>query len=256
MSKNAKQHKTDAFVIPLTETHAEPSDQIEMSEDDLKKFRGVYPLFKSIAAALGKRLGPPLLCGSEVRLEVRPDEKELSYNLAELVDDLRNTAAQLRANADLDTPLPHSKVVKRPVLVRILEAGSKAHHAFGLTVRAEIEGEHHALPIVEPGDFIEPELDGELRKTGSFLVTGLRRNAHKGDGLFVTENELPISLPAATVHWSWQCIRDALDHKTHLVGTIVRESKSHAWMPDEDARLQIQEDIDEFVGEQPKEVAP
>lgn len=95
MSKNAKQHKTDAFVIPLTETHAEPSDQIEMSEDDLKKFRGVYPLFKAIAAALGKRLGPPLLCGSEVRLEVRPDEKELSYNLAELVDDLRNTAAQL-----------------------------------------------------------------------------------------------------------------------------------------------------------------
>ena len=67
MSKIAKQHKTDAFVIPLTETCVVLSDQIEMSEGDLKKFRGVYPLFKSIAAALGKRLGPPLLCGSEVR---------------------------------------------------------------------------------------------------------------------------------------------------------------------------------------------
>lgn len=254
MSQPALKDTADWFVIPLTDACEELSLRIELTEVDLKKLRGVYPIYKAIAAALGSRLGPPLLCGSNVRLEVRPDAKDLSYNLPELVVDLHNTAAQLHANANRDTPLPHGKAVKRPVLVRILEASSKAHHAFGLTARAEIHDEHHALPILDPGDFVEPEVDGELRKTGSFLVTGLRRNDHKGDGLFVTENELPISLPTDMAHWRWQSIRDALDHKTHLVGTIVRESKSHAWMPAEGARLQVQEDIDEF-DDKPKEVA-
>lgn len=59
MSKIAKQHKTDAFVIPLTETCVVLSDQIEMSENDLKKFRGVHPLYKAFAATFGSRLGPP-----------------------------------------------------------------------------------------------------------------------------------------------------------------------------------------------------
>ena len=161
MSKISKQQKNDAFVIPLTEAHAEHSDQIELTEDDLKKFRGVYPLFKAIAAALGKRLGPPLLCGSNVRLEVRPDEKDLSYNLAELVADLHNTATELKANANRDTPLPHSKAVKRPVLIRILESSSTAHFENNLTARAEINDEHHALPMLDPGDFVAPEIHGD-----------------------------------------------------------------------------------------------
>ena len=254
MSQLAVKSVADSFVIPLTNVCEELSRRIEMTEDDLKKMRGVYPIYKAIAAALGNRLGPPLLCGSDVRLEVCPDQKDLSYNLAELVVDLHNTAAKLHANANRDTPLPHGKIVKRPVLVRILEAGSKAHHAFGLTARAEINDKHNALPILDPGDFVEPEVDGELRKTGSFLVTGLRRNDHKGDGLFITENELPVSLPADSCHWRWQSIRDALDHKTHLVGTIVRESKSHPWMPAEGARLQVQKDLDEFDIE-PKKTA-
>lgn len=246
MSKNAKQHKTDAFVIPLTETHAEPSDQIEMSEDDLKKFRGVYPLFKAIAAALGKRLGPPLLCGSEVRLEVRPDEKDLSYNLAELVDDLHNTAKELQANANRETPLPHCKAVKRPVLVRILESSSTAHHANNLTVCAEIDDARHALPILDPGDFVEPEIRGELQRTGTFLVTGLRRNETKGIGLYVTENELPVCMPSDVPCWTWERIRRVLDCETFLVGTITRESKSHPWMPASDARLESQEEFGDF----------
>lgn len=247
MQKNAKQLKADAFVIPLTETCPELSEQIEMSEDDLKKFRGVYPLFKAIAAALGKRLGPPLLCGAEVRLEVRADEKNLGYNLAELVDDLHNTARELQANANRETPLPHSKAVKRPVLIRILEASSTAHHVNNLTARAEINGERHPIPIVDPGDFVEPEIDGELRRTGTFLVTGLRRNATKGVvGFCITENELPVSVAPDMPGWTWRDICRSLECQTYLVGTIARESKSHPWMPASDARLESQEDLYEF----------
>lgn len=246
MSKIDKGHKTDAFIIPLIEKPAELSDQMEMSKKDLKSLRGVYPLYKSTSAALGKRLGPPLLCGSEVRFEVRPDEKDLSYNLAQLMDDLHSTAKELQANANRETPLPHSKAVKRPLLVRILESSSTAHHIHKLAMRAEINGERHAVPILDPGDFVEPENLSEYRRTGRFLVTGLRRNDTKGHGLYVTENELPVCLPSDVSCWTWQKIRRVLDCETFLVGTIARASKSHPWMPASDARLESQGEICEF----------
>lgn len=238
MSKIAKQHKTDAFVIPLTETCVVLSDQIEMSENDLKKFRGVHPLYKAFAATFGSRLGPPVLCGSEVRLEVRPDEKDLGYNTPDFMVDLGNTAKELQANANRDSPLPYSKAVKRPTLVRILEANSAANHAHNLKARAEINGVHYPIPILDPGDFVGPETHGELRRTGTFLVTGLRRNDSKGNGLYITENELPVCMPSDVSCWTWQKIRRVLDCETFLVGTITRESKSHPWMPSGDARLE------------------
>ena len=181
-----------------------------------------------------------------MRLEIRPDEKDLGYNLAELVDDLRNTATELQANANRETPLPHSKAVKRPVLVRILESSSTAHHVDNLTARAEINDERHALPILDPGDFVQPEIRGELQRTGTFLVTGLRRNDTKGNGLYITENELPVCMPSGVSCWTWQKIRRVLDCETFLVGTITRESKSHPWMPASDARLESQEEFCEF----------
>jgi F420-0:gamma-glutamyl ligase len=55
---------------------------------------------------------------------------------------------------------------------------------------------------------------------------------------------LLLQLPPDDPDWSWDAIRDALEQPTYLVGTLVRDSKSSPWRPDEGAGLVRQAVLD------------
>lgn len=226
---------------------ADPGDStglVVLSEAALKRFSGVYALYQALRQVFGDRLSAAVLDGAVVRIDVQPDEHDgIRYDLHSFVDDAEATAGDLHRNANLARPLPFAAAVKRPALVGVLQAASRAHHAYGLDVVMTIAGTVRPLPIPPPADFTQPDQDRELRRPGSFVVKGLVRDDRRGHQLLVTDNELRVLLPIEESRWAWQAIRHILDDQATLVGTLLRESKVHAWTVDAATRLEVQQDM-------------
>jgi hypothetical protein len=243
MFDHAKTAPGESIVLTLAdvENHKGP---ISLSEDSLKKFCGVHPLYLSLRQAFGDRLSPAILDGGVIRIGIQPQQKDgISYDVDIFADDMHATAGELRRNADLARPLPFAAAVRRPPLVPFLQALSRVHRSSGLEATAIGAGEPRKLPIPAPTDFVQPDPDSELRRSGSFPVKGLVRDDQRGHQLLVTNNELRVLLPMDDRRWEWQAVRHVLDDKALLVGILVRESRAHPWVVDPTARLQVQPDL-------------
>lgn len=243
MFDHAKAALGESIVLTLAddENHKGP---ISLSEDALKKFGGVHPLYLSLRQAFGDRLLPAILDGGAIWIGVRPHRKDgISYDVDIFADDMNATADELRRNADLSRPLPFAAAVRRPPLVAVLQALSRVHRGSGLEVTVIGAGGPRKLPIPAPTDFVQPDPDSGLRRSGSFPVRGLVRDDQRGHQLLVTNNELRVLLPMDDKRWAWQAIRHVLDDKAWLAGILVRESRAHPWVVDPTARLQVQPDL-------------
>lgn len=232
----------EAIVLTLAEqeSHGGP---VPLSEDSLKKFGGVYPLYLSLRQAFGDRLLPAILDGGVIRMGVLPARQgDICYDLDAFINDLDAAAGELRRNADLARPLPFAAAVRRPTLVTVLQTVSRVQRSFDLEVTATGVGEPRKLPAPPPTDFVQADPDSELRRSGSFSVKGLVRDDRRGHQLLVTNNELRVLLPDDK-RWAWHVVRHVLDDKALLVGTLTRESRAHPWIVDPSARLQVQPDL-------------
>lgn len=242
---NESRNESIVFQFAGPEPH---KNSVVVPDENLKRFGGVYPLYKAFRQAFGDRLAMPMMEIGMLRMHVRAEEREgLEYGLMALLDDLESTAVQLRRNADLDKPLPFATAVRRPTLVAVLQAASRAYHGFGLGAYIETPQGKQQMPVLDPADFTQPEPDGELRKTGTFMITGLRRDDVHGHKLIVTENNVFVDLPKDRSCWAWGKIHDALESSTYLVGSLVRESKAHPWTPDPSARLEGEQEFKEVA---------
>ena len=103
------------------------------------------------------------------------------------------------------------------------------------------------IPVLEAADFIQPETACENQQSGTFPVFGLRRDDRRGHRLIVTENDLHVVLSADDPSWKWEEVHDVLECPTVLVGTLVRESKSHPWTLLDGAKLVRQPRIEGVV---------
>lgn len=245
MPNNTNESSNESIVLLFADPEPH-EDSVVVPDENLKRFGGVHPLYKAFRQAFGDRLAMPLMEIGMLRMYVRAEEREgLEYGLNAMLDDLESTAVELRRNADLDKPLPFATAVRRPTLVGVLQAASRAYHCFGLGAYIDTPQGQHQIPVLNPADFTQPEPDGELRKTGTFLITGLRRGDVCGHKLIVTENNVFVDLPKDHSRWAWSKIHDALESSTYLVGSIVRESKAHSWTPDKSARLEGEQEFKE-----------
>lgn len=243
MSDQSTKVPEESIVLTLTD-HENHKGPIPLSEDSLKKFCGVHPLYLSLRQAFGDRLLPAVLDGGVIRMGVKPGRQDgICYDLDTFMDDMDATAGELGRNADLARPLPFAAAVRRPALVAVLQAVSRVHRSYGLEVTAKGAGEPRNLPVPPPTTFVQVDTDSELRRSGSFPVKGLVRDDQRGHQLLVTNNELRVLLPMDDKRWVWHAIRHVLDDKALLVGVLVRESRAHPWVVDPSARLQVQPDL-------------
>lgn len=237
MPKDTSEPGNESIVLLLTDTKPREKS-VEVPDENIRRFGGVHLLYKAFRLAFGERLAMPVMEVGVLRVSVRAEARDgLEYGLKAMIDDLGSTARELRKNADSDKPLPFATAVRRPTLVGLLQAASRAHHGFGLGAVVETPEGKYQIPILDPSDFTQPEPNGELRKAGKFLITGLRRDDVHGHKLIVTDNDVFVDLPKDHSNWTWGRIRDALESSTYLVGTLVRESKAHPWKLDVSARL-------------------
>lgn len=205
------------------------ANTLTVTENDMKKMRGVWPLYHSYKDALGPRVQKAQLVGNVLQFDILPDETAVKYTMKDFVSDLNRTSEQLRANANSEQPLPHSVAIRKPYLVAVLKAVQSAAANYGL-VGSVVTSEGPAeIAVLEAADFTQPETGNDNQQTGTFFVFGLRRDDRRGHRLLVTDNELWVALPAEDPSWQWAEIHDVLDCPTVLQGTLARESKSHPW---------------------------
>ena len=231
--------------IPLAAHRATIAEAVELTERDMSGLEGVSPLYRTMRTMFKNKLGNPRLVGPEIRMTLLVHEGEISYTAAQVLDDLLLTAAQVQANAKLEQPLPLSQVVGHLGMCKVLNALSAANRKSGTRLFVRTDGGDTEAPILDPGDFVEPVREDVLSQTGTFRITGLFRDAESRQyGLLLTRSRVLVLLPLDDPRWSWDRIKDVLDMPSHLVGTIVREGKSSEWMPERDARIEGQRELE------------
>jgi hypothetical protein len=234
---------TEKITILLSES-AEPSKGYRLQEGDLKKLKGVYPLFKAYREALGDRCCYPVLRGNLLEIEVLPATANSPYPLVSFLADLVATSVELQRNASLTTPLAHGVAVRRPHLVGVLKATTAAdanHHLKATLHTAEGPRE---VPVLTSADFTEPDAEGDLSMTSTWIVVGTRRDDARGHRLLVTDNDLFVLLPRNDPRWSWTAIHHRADNTTYLEGTLMRKSKSDPWTVASGARFVTEAELE------------
>jgi hypothetical protein len=234
----------EGIAIPLATGASAEDAFVKLSESDISRFKGVVPIYRSLRRMLKARLGDPILVDGEIRMGLHSADI-ISYTAGQFLAELTVTADQLRKNGQRQAPWPHSKALTHVAIGEVLESVASEYRRAGTTVLVCTEEGTAQVPILEPEDFIQPARPDELRMTGNHEVTGLQRRWCGGPhGVYVGENSLLLQLPPDDPDWSWDAIRDALEQPTYLVGTLVRDSKSTPWRPDEGARLVRQAVLD------------
>jgi hypothetical protein len=189
----------------------------------------------------GDRLGTPVLVGREIRMALMPDPSLANYTAGQFSAQLEVTADQLKKNAARTEPLPHSKALTHVAVGKFLETVACVHRKSGTSLVVCFGGERYDAPVLEPTAFVQPNRPDDLRMTSNFEITGIHRCWKGGpSGLYVGENRLLVELPTDNAKWLWEKIHDVLEEPTYLVGTLVRETKSSPWQPDDGARLERQ----------------
>lgn len=212
-----------------------------LSDSDLNQLQGVNPIYKSLQAVFKDRLAQPVLVATCIRITLLCDASMAGYSMSFFLAQLEVTAAQLKKNADRSRPLPHSKALTHVAFGKLLEAVSTAYRKHGTSLLICSDGKAFECPILEPGAFVQPERPDELRMTGSFEITGVRRRWSGGSlGLYVGDNGLLVELPGDNPEWAWDKVHDALEQPTYFVGSLVRETKASPWQPDAGAKLERQ----------------
>jgi hypothetical protein len=220
------------------------ASSIAVTDSDMKKMRGVWPLYRAYKDALGPRVQKAVLVGNVLQIDILPDESTAKHTMKDFVSDLNTTKEQLCANANSDQPLPHSVSIRKPHLVAVLKAVQLASANYGLVGSVATSEGPEEIPVLEAAYFVQPDTDNENQQSGSFPVVGLRRDDRRGHRVIVTDNDLPVVLPPEDPAWTWDAIHDVLDHATVLVGTLVRESKAHPWTLLPGAKLVRQPEIE------------
>jgi hypothetical protein len=235
------------IVYELTETEGF-GDGYEMREEDLKRLKGVHPMYKALRDALGPSIQMPILDGNLLRIGYLPAAGTSPYRLMDVWADLVATAAELKRNADRPDPLPHGVAIRKPELVGILKTASNVSTKHALKGYFEAERVRKEIPLLDAADFTEPEPPDELEMVDTFLVVGVRRDDKHGHRLFLTENDIPVVVPQnGDPKWCLKALTARLDGKTYLDGRLVRESKSEAWHIDPSADLVTENDLDDLA---------
>lgn len=238
-----KEFKTqqDCIVLAITQNAPTESGEIPLSDSDMNQLHGVIPIYKSLHCVFKDRLGQPVLVGGEIRIALLADASLACYSTEQFLTQIELTATELRRNSNREKPLPHSKALKHVAFGKLLESVSTAQRKHGTALGICSDGKQYECPILEPGAFVQPDRPDELRMTGSFEITGVRRRWSGGPlGLYVGDNGLLVELPGDDPAWGWNMVHDALEQPTYFVGSLVRETKSSPWRPDTGARLERQ----------------
>lgn len=239
--KSNRKSGFEGIILPLAAGGSTGGPETPLSDSDLQKLQGIYGLYKELRAVLEDRLGDPMLLGSEIRMALNPDPSLANYTADQLFAQLELTAAQLKKNAARTAPLPYGKALTHASIGKLLETLSSSHRKSGTSLVVCSGDNRFEAPILESSAFIQPGRPEDLRMTGTFEITGVRRSWKGGPlGLYIGENVLLLELPTDDARWDWKAVHDVLEQPTHLVGTVVRESKSSPWRPDAGARLERQ----------------
>ncbi len=231
--------------IPLAAHRATSAEAVELTEKDMSGLEGVSPLYRAMRTTFKNKLGNPHLVGPEIRMALLANEGEIAYTAAQVLDDLLLTAAQVQANAKLEQPLPLSRVVSHMGMCKVLNALSAANRKSGTRLFVRTDDGDNEAPILDPAEFVEPVREDLLSQTGTFRITGLFRDDESRQyGLLLTRSRVLVLLPLDDPRWSWERIKDVLDMPSHLVGTIARGGKSSEWMPECDARIEGQRELE------------
>lgn len=231
----------DGIVLAITQHTPTDSGEIPLSDSDMNQLHGVNKIYRGLLSIFRNRLGQPLLVGGEIRIALLPDSSLASNSTGQLLTQIERTATELRTNASREQPLPHSKALKHVAFGKFLECVSTANRKHGTILDICNDGNRFECPILEPGDFVQPDRPDELRMTGSFEITGVHRRWSGGPlGLYVGDNRLLVELPGDSPDWGWDKVQDVLQQPTYLIGSLVRETKSSPWMPLSGAKLERQ----------------
>lgn len=231
----------EGIAIPIAAAGRTGSQDVPLTDSDLQKLQGIYGLYKGLQAVFKDRLGNPVLAGCEIRIDLKADPSLAGYTADRFSEQLEVTADQLKKNSARNEPLPHSKALTHVAAGKLLETLSSVHRKSGTSLIVCSGENRREAPVLDPTSFIQPERPDDLRMTGTFEITGVRRCWKGGSfGLYVGENGLLVELPVDDAKWRWEEVSDVLEQPTHLVGTLLRDSKSSPWRPEAGARLERQ----------------
>ena len=231
----------EGIAIPIAAAGRTGNQEVQLSDSDMQKFQGVYGLYKALQGVFKDRLGNPLLAGSEIRMELKADPSLADYTADRFSEQLEVTADQLKKNSARQDPLPHSKALSHVAAGKLLETVSSVHRKSGTSLVVCSGENRREAPVLDPTAFVQPERPDDLRMTGTFEISGVRRCWKGGSlGLYVSENGLLVELPVDDAKWRWEEVNDVLEQPTYLVGTLLRDSKSSPWRPEAGARLERQ----------------
>ena len=231
----------EGMMFAIAHQNPKENGEIPLSDSDMAQLHGVNTIYKALSCVFKGRLAQPVLVGASIRIALLSDASTAGYSIEQFLAQAELTAVQLKKNADRSPPLPHTKALKHVAFGKLLESVSTANRKHGTTLVICRDDQQSECPILPPGAFVQPDRPDELKLTGTFEITGVRRRWSGGAlGLYVGDNGLLVDLPSDRPEWSWDKVHDALEQPTYLVGSLVRETKSSPWRPDARSKLERQ----------------
>jgi hypothetical protein len=215
-----------------------------LSDDDIKHVPAITKLVAALASAMPPEMTCRVsLCAPYIYIYFIPtdfaQENFTVEDCHQFVRDISNTlkkmADECRNNATAIQPKPLKKIVSSPGLLPVLKSLSSDSLKSALQVTYEHDNLSVQLPTLSPSNFTAGEsCDVKIIKVKERPVIALIRNRR--------EKEMAIELQDVAGHiivpetWTWEKIRNALDTKTMITGTLIY--KSGRWHLSEDAILQ------------------
>ena len=232
------------FEITLTEDHEYyKNNTITVDCKELERIGVLAQVVKALQNTLGSYLDKPIVIWPILQMHFLTADDFSPMKPQEIVDKIYLVANELNDNTKPEGKLPLKKAVSFYDYVPLLRAIAITK----TEVRFMSSGAPQILPILDIFDFYEPGKTRTIQKSGPFKILGLiRSETYKiGHVLIITNEEIPVQLPADDPKWAWENIHNVLETENWLEGGIERDNCDVQWRPANNTRIKkIQGDLD------------